>query len=109
MAHIYRQVGKRIRAVRKRMRLTQEQLGERAGITPDYVGRVERGRGAVTLETLQRIASALNVPLRQLLDTEEITSASREEILKSIQAILKRKDTEQLRGIYAILEAMEFR
>ena len=91
------------------MRLTQEQLGERAGITPDYVGRVERGRGAVTLETLQRIASALDVPLRQLLDTEEISSASREEILKSIQAILKKKDTEQLRGIYAILEAMEFR
>lgn len=109
MADIYTQAGRRIRTIRKRTGLTQERLSERAGITPDYVGRIERGQGAVTLETLNRIAVALAVPLRQLLDTHEITSASREEILKSIQLILRKKGVEELRGIYEVLEALEFR
>lgn len=108
MAKIYGQVGRRLRALRKRAGLTQAQLAERAGITPDYLGRIERGQGAVTLETLDRIASALGVPLRQLLDIGEIATASREEILKSIQATLRKKDTQELRKICAVLEAMEF-
>jgi transcriptional regulator with XRE-family HTH domain len=108
MGSVYQQVGRRVRAIRKRIGLTQSALGERAGITPDYLGRIERGHGAVTLETLSRIAAALSTPLRQLLDVEEIASASREEILKSIQSIIRRKGTEELRRIYAVLEAMEF-
>ena len=107
MADIYEWVGGRIRQVRRRAGLTQAELGERAGITPDYVGRIERGRGAATLETLGRIASALDVPLRELLDREEIASASREQLLRLIQAVLKKKDAEQLRTIYAVLEALE--
>jgi len=109
MGTIYRQVGRRVREIRKKMGLTQSTLGERAGITPDYLGRIERGHGAVTLETLSRIAAALSTPVRQLLDVEEIASASREEILKSIQSILRKKGTEELRKVYAVLEAMEFR
>ena len=89
--------------------MTQFQLAECSAITPDYLGRIERGQGAVTLETLMRISSSLNVPLRQLLDTEPIAAASREELLKSIQAILKKKGPEELRRIYAVLEALEFR
>jgi transcriptional regulator with XRE-family HTH domain len=109
MRTVYQQVGRRVREIRKRRGLTQSTLGERAGITPDYLGRIERGRGAATLETLGRIAAALSTPLRQLLDVEEIASASREEILKSIQSTLRKKGTEELRKIYAVLEAMEFR
>ncbi len=109
MGTIYQQVGRRVREIRKKMKLTQSTLGERAGITPDYMGRIERGRGAVTLETLDRIAAALSIPLRQLLDVKEIASASREEVSRSIQSILRKKGTEELRRIYAVLEAMEFR
>jgi len=109
MAKIYRQVGARIRTIRKKAGLTQAQLGERAGITPDYLGRIERGQGAVTLETLSHIASALGAPLRQLLDVDELPSASREDVLKSIQVILKKKGAEELRRILALLEVLEFR
>ena len=45
MADIYEWVGGRIRQVRRRAGLTQAELGERAGITPDYVGRIEREIG----------------------------------------------------------------
>jgi len=109
MTKIYRQIGQRIRELRKRSDLTQFQVAERAGITPDYLGRIERGHGAVTLETLDRIASALSVPIRQLLDLEEIATASREEILKSVQSLLRKKGPEELRRIFAVLEALEFR
>ena len=44
-----------------------------------------------------------------MLDADEIASASREEILKLIQAILRKKETEEPGRIYAVLEALEFR
>src|SRR5262245_47631709 len=109
MANIYKQIGERLRRLRKREDLTQAQLAERAGITTDYLGRIERGRGAVTLATLVQIAEALNVQLRQIVDLDELSSAPREQVLKSIQTILRKKDTAELRRVCAILEVLEFR
>ena len=109
MADIYAQLGQRIRKLRKQADLTQAQLAERVGITPDYVGRIERGRGAVTLATLSQIAEALDAQLRQLIDLEEIDSASREQVLKSIQALLRKKGVEELRKVCLFLEALDCR
>jgi transcriptional regulator with XRE-family HTH domain len=37
-------------------------LAERAGVHPNYIGRIERGECAPTVEILVRIAKALKVP-----------------------------------------------
>ena len=109
MSDIYAQLGQRIRKLRKQADLTQAQLAELVGITPDYVGRIERGRGAVTIATLSQIAAALNAPLRQFVDLEEIDSASREQVLKVIQALLRKKRVEELRRVCLFLEALDSR
>ena len=109
MADVYQQIGQRIRRLRKRADLTQAQLAEAADITPDYLGRIERGRGAVTLATLAQIAEALEVQLRYVIDLEDTDSASKEQVLKSIQTLLKKKSVEELRTVCAVLEAMDFR
>jgi len=54
-------IGLRIYALRKMKKLTQEQLADRAGIQRTHLGRIEAGKYAVTLETIQAIAEALGM------------------------------------------------
>lgn len=52
-------IGQRIASLRKLAGYTQEDLALRAGIQRTHLGRIENGKYAVTLETLQAIAEAL--------------------------------------------------
>lgn len=54
-------IGMRIRRARKLAKLTQAQLGEKAGLHAVTINRIEKGAQGVAEETLERIASALNV------------------------------------------------
>jgi len=54
-------IGLRIMALRKLAGLSQEQLSERAGLQRTHVSRIEAGKYAVTLETIQAIAEALGM------------------------------------------------
>lgn len=57
-------LGAQLREARRARRMSQEALGEKAGVGRMTVGRVERGRaGGVTLDSLQRIALAAGRPL----------------------------------------------
>ena len=52
--------GRAVRALRIRKRLTQEELGSRAGVSRGVIARIEQGHAArVTVATLERVASAL--------------------------------------------------
>jgi transcriptional regulator with XRE-family HTH domain len=48
-------------------RRTQEEVAERAGLHPNYFGRVERGEEYVSLGALRDIAEALGVRVRDLV------------------------------------------
>jgi len=61
-------VGERIRAYRKNAGLTQEKLAEKADIHHTYVGQLERGEKNATLETIEKVAGALNLPLEVLFE-----------------------------------------
>ena len=54
-------IGLRIMALRKLAGLTQEQLSERAGLQRSHITKIERGKYAVTFETIQTIAEALGM------------------------------------------------
>jgi transcriptional regulator with XRE-family HTH domain len=59
-------LGKRIRALRRVKSLTQEELGEKAGLSYKFVGEVERGEVNPSLDSLIRIANALGVKIGDL-------------------------------------------
>lgn len=68
MEHInYAAIGAQIRRRRRELRLTQEVLAEMADIAPPYLGHVERGTRKPSVETLVRLAEALNVCLCALI------------------------------------------
>lgn len=54
-------IGLRIMALRKLAGLTQEQLSERAGLQRSHISKIEAGKYAVTLETIQAIAETLGM------------------------------------------------
>lgn len=56
-----------LRRLRVKRDLSQEALAVDAGIDRSYVGRIERGVENPTVETLDRLAKALEVPLAELL------------------------------------------
>ncbi len=59
--------GKRVAEVRKSRGLTQEQLAEKAGLTPLTVGFIEQGRRWPRIITLHKLAKSLNVSVDELL------------------------------------------
>lgn len=61
-----KEIGENIRRERKRQLLTIEQLAERAGITENFLGKIERGEGMPSLPTIDSIACALNVSIDYL-------------------------------------------
>ena len=61
-------IGQRIAQLRKLAGLSQEQLSERAGLQRTHVSRIEAGKYAVTLETIQAIAEALGMTV-DIIDT----------------------------------------
>ena len=55
------QVGRVLRALRRRLRLTQRQLGERAGVSQQTISLIERGHCAkLSGETMQRVFAAVD-------------------------------------------------
>lgn len=65
-------VGKRIREYRKQKNWTQEQLAEAASLHYSYIGGVERGDRNISLETLEKIAAALDIPAGDLFRMEVV-------------------------------------
>ena len=59
-------IGKRIRQVREMRKLSQGDLEETSGLLRCYISRVENSHTVPSLETLERFAAALGVPLYQL-------------------------------------------
>lgn len=60
-------LGKRIRRLRKAAGLTQEQLAEKVRVSTTHIGLVETGKRRISLQALQRVASALGVKTGELL------------------------------------------
>ena len=56
-----------MRRVRLDKKLTQEKVAEAAGLHPNYISSVERGERNISICNIERIASALDVPMAVLL------------------------------------------
>ena len=54
-------IGQRVKALRLLADLSQDELAQRAGLQRTHIGRIEGGKYAVNIETLQAIAEALGM------------------------------------------------
>lgn len=63
-------VGGRVRKLRVERHLTQRELGDLAGLFHTTISELERGVTEPTIDTLNRIATALNVAVTLLLSDD---------------------------------------
>lgn len=61
-------VGQKIKKLRAKHNMTQEDLAFKVGVDRSYMGFVERGEKNPTLATLMKIAKAFRIPVRDLFD-----------------------------------------
>jgi transcriptional regulator with XRE-family HTH domain len=61
-------LGKNLRAARKKLELTQEQVSERSGVQAGEVSRIERGLRDPQVSTVEKLAAAVELPPGRLLD-----------------------------------------
>src|ERR1700685_2964584 len=59
-------IGDRLRALREEKKLSQGDIEKRTGLLRCYVSRVKNGHTVPAIETLEKFARALDVPLYQL-------------------------------------------
>ena len=64
-------MARRIRYLRKTKGLSQEEVALRAELNPAYFGQVERGLKCPTVDTLFKIAQAMDISLSELVRTDD--------------------------------------
>ena len=69
-------IGTRLRQLREQKQMSQGDIEERTGLLRCYVSRVENGHTVPSLETLERFAGVLDVPLYQLFFSGEEAPAT---------------------------------
>ena len=60
-------IGDRIRLLRETKKLSQGDIEKRTGLLRCYISRVENGHTVPAIETLEKLARAMEVPLYQLI------------------------------------------
>ncbi len=65
---VIQRLGKRIRSLREKTNISQEELGHTAGLHRTYIGAIERGERNPSVLSLKKVADALRVSIRDLFD-----------------------------------------
>lgn len=108
MSEITRVLGQRIRNYRNSKGLSQEKLAELSGCHHTYIGQIERGEKNATIESIEKIALALNVSLSQLFEKlgakEDDTAPN---IPLECYELISSKPKEEREQIYRILLEIE--
>ena len=100
-------VGQRIRNYRKKKQISQEKLAELSGCHPTYIGQVERGEKNPTLESLEKISTALGISLSTLFENLGGGENPDENIPLACYDLLCSKTKQEQAALYRILCALD--
>lgn len=107
MSEIAKAIGQRIRNYRTARGLSQEKLADLCGCHPTYIGQLERGEKNATIESIDKIATALDVSLSKLFDKlGGRDDGSRDTPLECYE-FLSAKTKEEQEQLYRILLEMD--
>lgn len=71
MNNFKKQFGIRIRLLRLQRQMTQEQLAAAANLSIDFLSLIERGRNTPSFASLEKLAQALGVPIKELFNFDD--------------------------------------
>lgn len=96
--------GKRIKELRKKSGLTQEQLSEKLGLFQKQIGNIETGTCFTTINNLEKLSEQFGVEIKDLFDFNYLQD--REQIIEQINNILSKASDEELQKYYRVLTAL---
>ena len=108
---LQRVIGEAARIARHALGLSPEQVAQAVGITADYYARIERGVSMPSLQTLIRVARALQVSVARLLGLEDMQGPilAAPEIPDPIAYIIRRAQADEklYKAVIAVLNVFE--
>lgn len=96
--------GKRVQEIRKRQKFSQEQIAEKAGISSNYLSRIECGKENPTFDMLIKLSDALATDLNEMFDFGH--HVSNNELKEAIQIFSQKADGQALSIIYQMIKIM---
>ena len=96
-------LGKNISDYRKKQGISQEKLAELSGCHTSYIGQIERGEKNATIESVEKIANALNVSLSTLFEKLGADGEPENSIAIQFYEFLLTKNRKQQEQLYRIL------
>jgi transcriptional regulator with XRE-family HTH domain len=105
MSDIAKIIGQRIRNYRTQKGLSQEKLAELAGCHPTYIGQLERGEKNATLESVEKIASAMDISLSELFD--KLGKSGSNNIAAKCYDLVASKNEAEQKQLYKMLQEMD--
>jgi len=70
---IKQKIGNRIKELRAERRMSQEEVANTAEMGRSFMTHIESGRRNISIETLQRILTALNLSFKEFFDSKEFS------------------------------------
>lgn len=70
--NVSKKIGIKIKLLRIKMNFSQEKLAELSDLNKNSISTIELGKSSPTIETLDRIAKALDIELKELVDVSKI-------------------------------------
>lgn len=104
MSDIKKLFGKRIKELRKKSNLSQEELAEKINIAERNLSKIECGNCFIRAEKIEKLAAALGVRPKELFDFEY--QKSLEEIREELLYYIK-NDSSNLRTLYKLYMAIK--
>lgn len=107
MSDITKILGQRIRSHRIAKGYSQEKLAELSGCHPTYIGQIERGEKNATIESIEKIAIALDISLSSLFEHIGLQNDKSENIPLKCYDFILAKTKEEQEHIFRILLEMD--
>lgn len=114
MTELAEQLGVKIKQIRKTAKLTQEKLAEKTGLSVEYISRIERGVAQPSFKTIEMLADALNVTVKDFWDfnapiifrDKKLDDKQKKKYLDVISSELKEMDVRELMIVYNVVKGL---
>jgi transcriptional regulator with XRE-family HTH domain len=94
-------IGKRLRAIRESLKLTQAELAKKVGLTQSAISHFEEGKRTPSAQALEKIANGLGMSVDTLLGLASNSSGDSEKDA-AIEGIVNKLKSQPKEKIYAL-------
>lgn len=114
MIGLAKQLGSRVKQIRKAAKLTQEKVAEKTGLSVEYMSRIERGVAQPSFKTLDLLAKALNVTAKDFWDFNapilfqdtKLESRQKRHYINVIFSEVKGMEVRELAVVYNVVKGL---